>query len=285
MYPSSLSSGCPVQIFTKKHRNCSGWQLEWRGTQKHDHVSAEEVRRRYGKLIQFARDDDRRVTGTACDVGCVERTDVRPLSATEAERAHKSGDIDAACEGDLLSVGNPDTSDVNAGRDSVVLGEPSLARGDTDGGKTDREGKEEGSMVEMLRIFLEGDGRNPEMNEVRRGVQAICEEVGLSAKVTDFAYYDDSHRYMRRGTVVCARREATGCNFSFNIGGWFISTDGVSIRGADYSVAHRVEGAQTGTIIYTESVCMTVDDHNHGPTGRQLRRVLDTAVNHEATEM
>lgn len=124
----------------------------------------------------------------------------------------------------------------------------------------------------MLRIFLGGDGQNFEMHEVRRGVQAICEEPGLPAKVRDSAYYDDSNRYMRRSTVVCARLEAIECDFSFKIDGWFMTTDRVSIGGTKCSLESRVEGTQTGTMLYEASVRMIGDDHKCTSRGHTIVR-------------
>lgn len=43
---------------------------------------------------------------------------------------------------------------------------------------------EEGSMVEMLRVYLGGDEWNPDMYKVSRGVQSICEELGFPVKIT-----------------------------------------------------------------------------------------------------
>lgn len=42
---------CPAQIFIKKHRRCSGWQMTWKGIHNHVRLNASEKPRRYDNLI------------------------------------------------------------------------------------------------------------------------------------------------------------------------------------------------------------------------------------------
>lgn len=56
-------------------------------------------------------------------------------------------------------------------------------------------------MVEMLRVYMGGEGWNPEVNEVKRGVLAICEDLGYHVKVRESMCFGDDRMYMRRADI------------------------------------------------------------------------------------
>lgn len=74
--------------------------------------------------------------------------------------------------------------------------------------------EEEGETVEILRDYLPGDPWDPECDEVRRGMLAICEELGFPCRVWDSAYFDNARRYMKRGFVICRRCTKMGCKLA-----------------------------------------------------------------------
>lgn len=94
-------------------------------------------------------------------------------------------------------------------------------------------GREEGPMVEILRVFMGGDGWKPQMDEVRQGIRAIYEELGFPCTVRNSLYYNEIRWYLRRGSFLCPRLDETGYNFTFKVGGGFTYTDDVSIYGDD----------------------------------------------------